>query len=113
MSSARRTSVTNQSDERSTLAHDAEFLRFLGERLADEQREADRLQSEIDGLMAQVDSKHREQSERLNIVDACRAGIELTGNANRHAPQITTRDATPPVPVTTAEAAIILAKDNK
>lgn len=80
-----RRSLTNQGDDRSTLAHDVEFLRFLQERLADSQREADRCQHEVDTLMAQVDGKRREQAEHLNIVDVCTAGLKIADKSTRPA----------------------------
>jgi hypothetical protein len=82
----RRPLTTTPNDDRSTLAHDVEFLRFLSERLADSQREADRCQHDIDTLMAQVDSKRREQAEHLNIVDACTAGLKIADRSTRPAP---------------------------
>lgn len=78
-------------DDRPGLAQDREFLRFLQERMADEQREADRLQNEIETLLAQVDVKRREQDERLNIVAACAAGIAINDKAQRPAPTLAPR----------------------
>ncbi len=82
-------SLTTPGEDRSSLAQDVEFLRFLAERKADEQRNADRCQADIDTLMAQVDSKRREQSEHLNIVEACEAGLGINDRAARPAPQLT------------------------
>lgn len=79
-------------DERSALAMDREFIRFMTERQADEQREADRLQHEIETLLAQADAKRQEQTERLNIVAACAAGIAINDKASRPAPVLAARD---------------------
>lgn len=78
------------STTRENLAQDQEFLRFLQERKADAQRDADRLQSEIETLMCQVDSKRREQAEHLNIVMACDGGL---AKQTRPAPSLTPRVA--------------------
>ncbi len=112
MTSPRRPSATNSSDDRSLLRHDVEFQRFLTERQADEQREADRLQHEIDTLLEQVDCKRREQAERLNVIDACMAGLGINDKTNRPAPTLTQRPPEAPV-VSTAEAAAILEADQK
>lgn len=86
---SRARSYQNQiTDDRPGLAQDREFLRFLQERMADEQREADRLQNEIETLLAQADVKRREQDERLNIVAACAAGIAINDKAQRPAPTL-------------------------
>lgn len=78
-------------DTRPSVPQDLAFQRFLTERRADAQRDADRLQSEIDQLLEQVDSKRREQAEHLNILDACEGGMTVHAKANRPAPTITTR----------------------
>ncbi len=74
---------------REALAQDVEFNRFLQERSADAQRDADRLQSEIETLMMQLDSKRREQGEHLNIVEACQGGLSRT---TRPAPKLVPKD---------------------
>lgn len=71
---------------RESLAMDAEFNKFLFERRADEQRDVDRLDSEIDTLQCQIDSKRREQTEHLNIIEVCNGGL---AKQNRPAPQLT------------------------
>ena len=86
--STRRLNPPN--DDRPVLSQDVEFLRFLSERQADAQRDADRCQHDIETWLAQIDSKRAEQSEHLRIVEACTAGIGITTRANRPAPEITT-----------------------
>lgn len=88
-------SINQPSESRTALAQDVEFVRFLNERLADSQRDADRCQSDIETLMAQVEAKRREQGEHLNIADACRAGIQIADRSLRPAPQLTPRSAEP------------------
>lgn len=75
-------------EERSSLAQDVEFLRFLTERLADAKRDSDRCQNDIDTWMEQIESKRREQSEHMRIIDACQAGIGINDRSLRPAPQI-------------------------
>lgn len=86
--------INAPSEERSNLSMDVEFYRFLGERKADSQRDADRLQGEIETLLCQVDSKRREQDEHLNIVQACADGL---ARQTRPAPTLTPREAATPI----------------
>lgn len=76
------------SDTRPSVPQDQAFQRVLTERRADAQRDADRLQSEIDALLEQVDSKRREQAEHLNVVDACDRGLDVRARASRPTPQL-------------------------
>lgn len=73
-------------EERSNLANDVEFLRFLEQRRADAQREADRLDAECETHLEQVAAKRREQGEYLTIVEACVAGLGVSNRASRPAP---------------------------
>lgn len=93
------------SDNRTNLAQDQEFYRFLQRRRADCQNEADRLQSEIETLMAQVDAKRQEQSEYLNIVLACDGGLGLVDKTNRPAPTFSPHSAAPVLEGTTSTPA--------
>lgn len=94
-------------EERSNLANDVEFLRFLEQRKADAQRECDRLQSEIETHLEQVTAKRQEQGEYMTIVEACAAGLGVTDRSNRPAPTLTQREPDPPVLDQAAAAAII------
>ncbi len=85
-------------EERSNLANDVEFLRFLEQRKADAQRESDRLQSEIETHLEQVSAKQREQGEYLTIVDACTAGLGVADRSNRPAPTLSPHIAEAPQP---------------
>ena len=78
-------------EDRPVLSQDMEFLRFLSERQADAQRDADRCQHDIDTWMAQIDAKRTEQTEHLRIVEACTAGLAINNRAQRPAPELTTR----------------------
>lgn len=80
--------INASTEDRPALQQDVEFIRFLTERLADAQRDADRCQSDIDTWMAQIDSKRREQAEHLKIAEACTAGIGINDRSLRPAPQI-------------------------
>lgn len=71
----------------SLLRQDIEFMRYMTERRADAEREADRCQHEIDTMMASIEAKRLEQDEYLRIVDACSAaGAVIEG---RPAPKLT------------------------
>lgn len=80
---------------RESLQQDVEFLRFLAERQADAQRDADRCQTEVDTWMEMIDSKRREQAENLRIVEACVAGLAINNRINRPAPQLTPKPEEP------------------
>ncbi len=41
--------------------------------------------------MEQIESKRREQTEHLNIVQACDGGLTINDRTNRPAPQLTPR----------------------
>lgn len=75
---------------RPSLAQDTVFIKFLAERRADAQRDAERLQGEIDLLTAQIEGKRDEQTEHMRIVAACTAGLEVANRENRPAPELTT-----------------------
>ena len=80
---------------RPSLAQDTVFIKFLAERRADAQRDAERLQGEIDLLTAQIEGKRDEQTEHMRIVDMCDAGLDVTRRENRPAPELAPRQTDP------------------
>lgn len=80
------------SEDRPNLDQSVEFKRWIGERRADAARASERIQSEIETLLAELDAKRIEQKEQDEIVQRCDAATTLDLKANRPAPKLTTRE---------------------
>lgn len=85
-------STDNVTNARTTLDQSVEFRRWIDNKRADAQRSSDRIQAEIETLLAELDSKRTEQREQDEIVTRCDAALTIDMKANRPAPKLTTRD---------------------
>lgn len=80
------------SEERPTLDQSVEFRRWLDNKRADAARASDRLQTEIETLLAELDGKRIEQREQDEIVSRCDAALTIDVKASRPAPKLTPRE---------------------
>lgn len=77
---------------RTSLDQSVEFRRWLDNKRADAVRASDRIGTEIDTLMAELDTKRVEQRELDEIIARCDAALTIDLSAKRQAPALTTRE---------------------
>lgn len=77
---------------RTALDQSVEFRRWLDNKRADAVRASDRIGTEIDTLMAELDTKRIERREQDEIVARCDAALTIDLSAKRPAPKLTAHE---------------------
>lgn len=81
-------SINAVSNIRENLDQSVEFRRFLTGKKSDASHESEKLEHEIETLLAEIDSKRKEQGEQDDIVARCDAALTIDVTPNRPAPQL-------------------------